>query len=400
MGITSTLSRKADLRRHFSQLHHSNAQWLCPEDDCRKAFDCKSAFDLHMKTYHSSNRGLGKESMVKLCPQLVFACGFSRCRCVFEAKDEQGAEDTAETFFKHVAKHFEDNDKNLHLNWSYSVRFRNLMRQKSVGVYWKQREKSASEELVWQPHSSSVLRRMLETRHLPDVPLLVQLAVKLGSSPYSDSSSPVPEGLPAGLFLPVKQQCPFGSTGHASTTARNLNQHPRWSVDSNTSQGDVSPPRIVLEGQTTSEDLPNNLEQRYHRSLGSPPAPQYSSVNFAHESSLASSPRGSFIAPLDLESSAFVHNSPYISHWPGSTNSAVSDFPSHSLLASTTGYSRSLFVPVHNDLFSAQYRVTPPAMQDSGGSASAYVAVDTGYSHQQALQADDADVDMDYPPPS
>jgi hypothetical protein len=81
-----------------------------------------------------------------------------------------------------------------------------LLRQKCVEPHWKKRKrrdgkKGHKKNLEWQPHTSRVLRVMLETRHLPNVPSMVEWAVTLGSE-----HSLLPEQ-PADLRLPVKQSC-------------------------------------------------------------------------------------------------------------------------------------------------------------------------------------------------
>lgn len=206
----SSISRKADLKRHLMQFHRTDAQWLCLEPGCGMAFDWKSAFEWHLKQVHCNARHPQEKAMVKLCPQVVFACGFTNCRLVFEASSAEDAEDTAKEYFNHVLKHFDDNL--THRNWSYSTRFRNLLRQKGVADFWKNRKKGG-QDLEWQPHTSNVLRKMLETRHLPDVSLVIEWAVSLGCQPFCGPYSPVPE-LPAMLCLPIKENCNPDLVGH------------------------------------------------------------------------------------------------------------------------------------------------------------------------------------------
>ncbi|GAB1318608.1 Transcriptional factor SWI5 [Madurella fahalii] len=201
--MPSSISRKADLKRHFMQFHQTDAQWLCLERGCGMAFDWKSAFEWHVKQAHHNVHHPHEKAMVKLCPQLVFACGFTNCRLVFEASSSADADETAKKYFNHVLKHFDDNL--THRNWSYSTRFRNLLRQKGVADFWKNRKKGGQDP-EWQPHTSNVLRKMLETRHLPDVFLVIEWAMNLGCKPFCEPFSPVPK-LPAKLRLPVKENC-------------------------------------------------------------------------------------------------------------------------------------------------------------------------------------------------
>ncbi|KAK4454422.1 hypothetical protein QBC34DRAFT_471318 [Podospora aff. communis PSN243] len=216
LKIPTSISRKADLKRHFKQFHQNNAQWICQERGCSKAFDWKSAFEAHLKENHGNTQHPSDSHQVKLCPQVVFACGFSNCRLVFEAASDDDAEKKAQEYFNHVANHFDDNL--THRNWSYSVRIRNLMRQPAVESHWKDRKKAAQDPM-WQPHTSSVVRKILETRHFTDIPLLVQWVVMLGSWAYNQPHSPLPK-LPADLRLPVKDNCSLVLEGHGPSLLR------------------------------------------------------------------------------------------------------------------------------------------------------------------------------------
>ncbi|KAK4663925.1 uncharacterized protein QC763_0080570 [Podospora pseudopauciseta] len=143
--------------------------------------------------------------MTALCHPVVFACGFLNCKVVFKAPDTTGPAKTADEYFNHVANHVQANH-----NWSYSTYFRNLMRQPGVDDAWKNRSNKGV-KLRWQRHTSSVLREILETRHIPDVGLFVDWAVKLGSKPFCTPTSPVPTGLPDALYLPVLKHCEYGA---------------------------------------------------------------------------------------------------------------------------------------------------------------------------------------------
>ncbi|KAK3324118.1 hypothetical protein B0T19DRAFT_222055 [Cercophora scortea] len=204
-----TTKRKAGLRKHFKAFHMANEQWIClgrKPGDCM-TFDCKQALDSHVREAHNP-RGLAKYTVTKLCPQVVFACGFSHCRFVLEASSEADAHESALTYFKHVLGHFDGNV--THRHWSYSVRFRNLMRQTSVNHHWKERRKG-KQHMSWQPFTSSGLRKVLETRHFYSIPLLIEWAVQLGSVPDYNPRFSLPRDLPQELHAPMGNCCRFVS---------------------------------------------------------------------------------------------------------------------------------------------------------------------------------------------
>ncbi|KAK3318259.1 hypothetical protein B0H66DRAFT_602854 [Apodospora peruviana] len=248
--IPSSIARKADLKRHFKQFHQNNVQWICPERGCYMGFDWKNAFDVHLKKAHRKSQHASEDVIVKLCPQVVFACGFSNCRLVFEANDEDDAEKTAQNYFNHVVKHFDDNL--MDLSWEYSVRFRNLMRQRAVDIHWKDRKKGGPQELIWQPHNSSVLRKMLEARHFPDIPLLVQWAVYLGSMPFCEPHSPVPR-FPANISLPRRDQCTLVTSSHGPAHDRPADSQRHPPMDAPV----VPQPTSILVSQHR-ENIPTN----------------------------------------------------------------------------------------------------------------------------------------------
>lgn len=247
----SPIARKWDLKRHFMQFHQTDAQWLCPERGCGMAFDWKSAFELHLKQAHRGVHRPPDEAMVKLCPQVVFACGFTNCKQVFEAPSAQDARRTAKEYFNHVVKHFDDNL--THRNWSYSTRFRNLLRQRAVAGCWKNLKKEGGQylnpECQWQPHTSSVLRKLLETRHLPDVTLLVQWAAHLGSKPFSQPWSDVPK-LPAKLRLPLEETCNLALEHHHGLGARPDRYRPSSGIE----EASASPANSAERGEDPAGD--------------------------------------------------------------------------------------------------------------------------------------------------
>ena len=280
LQILAAISRKADLKRHFKQFHHSNKQWICQERGCGMAFDWRSALEAHMRDVHGNVQHPSESHMVKVCPQVVFACGFSNCRLVFEAASDEDADKKAADYFNHVAKHFDDNL--THENWSHTVRIRNLMRQTAVDMHWKDRKKG-SQDPKWQPHTSSVVRKILETRHFVDIPLLVQWAVYIGSDPYCEPRSPLPR-LPAELQLPVKDSCTLDLAGHRPTVRRDSIRH--LSMDYATAQPS-EPMEPDVDGQELISDvsyLPSTTSQRHSGSMLSPFASktQYSPFSQGH----------------------------------------------------------------------------------------------------------------------
>ena len=213
VDIQALFGRKHDLKRHLKDFHRNTELWNCPVGDCGVMLDWKSALKPHLKKTHPHAQNASKTPKVKLLPQLVFACGFSNCKTVFEVRGDDDPKKIANKFFEHVADTVDKRCKdNLPpLDWKYSVRFRNLMRQEAVDRCWKERTKGHP-ELVWQPHSSFVLRKILETRYFSDTPLLVQWAIELGSLLASSPISSTPE-LPSGLALPVDDDFCTESSG-------------------------------------------------------------------------------------------------------------------------------------------------------------------------------------------
>ncbi|KAK4666773.1 hypothetical protein QC763_303190 [Podospora pseudopauciseta] len=205
VGAYTACRRKNDLKRHMRNYHNTNAQWACPKRGCGKTYDCLPGMKAHLKEPSHGNLHRSSECTTTiLCPRVVFACGFTNCKHVFETPDAADPAETATDYFHHVANHVEANRHNQ--AWSHSTCFRNLMRQAGIYDGWKNRHPKGK-DLKWQPHTSIVLRKMLETRHVPDSELLVLWAVRLGSKPYSESPSPAPRGLPEALCLPVSELC-------------------------------------------------------------------------------------------------------------------------------------------------------------------------------------------------
>jgi hypothetical protein len=212
LNISVSIARKADLKRHLAKFHHENVQWICSVPGCAQAFDFKGGFESHLKDSHKGIHRSSEEAMVFTCPQVVFACGFSNCKQIYEADGDSSAEQKAQEYFNHIAKHMADEGM-THLDWSYSVRFRNLMRQRNVEAAWKRRNKDSHQRLGWRPTTSAALRKVLETRHIGDAALLVHWAANLGTLSSPEQSYSVPT-LPEGLTLPVRESCTMVLPGH------------------------------------------------------------------------------------------------------------------------------------------------------------------------------------------
>lgn len=207
-GITVEIKRKNDLKRHFHEFHTNHSVWTCTAANCGLPFEWKSAYTNHLKSCHQGVGPLPDDAMAKTCPQVVFACGFQDCKRIFEAQSDEDADKKAHEYFAHVADHF-DGDGLTHRDWSFSARFRNLMRQSPVDEAWKRRVKLSGESPTWEALSSFTLRKMLECRHIPDVQSLVQFASTLG---YAKKGQPIQ--IPPGFFIPIRGSCQMASVNH------------------------------------------------------------------------------------------------------------------------------------------------------------------------------------------
>ena len=215
-GILVGFSRKSDFKKHLQNFHHTNNIWVCQYTGCSMTFDFEKAYVAHVKAYHSDMHLPPNKARVELCPQLVFACGFKGCKDrVFEASSEEEAKVLRDKYFDHVAKHFDIGDSIGH--WEYYTQVQNLLRQEAVKDMWKQCvwQKSIRNSLRWQPRSSADLKRLLECRHLFDMPRLLHWAWTLGGEPYRSSNMDGPEP-PSGIKRPVKRDCPLTDSKHES----------------------------------------------------------------------------------------------------------------------------------------------------------------------------------------
>lgn len=218
-GITVEIKRKNDLKRHFHEFHTNHSVWTCTAPGCGLPFEWKSAYTNHVKSCHQGVGPLPDDAMAKTCPQVVFACGFQDCKRIFEAQSDEDADKKAHEYFAHVADHF-DGDGLTHRDWSYTARFRNLMRQSPVDEAWKRRVKLSSESPTWQALSSFTLRKMLECRHIPDVQQFVQCASALG---YATKGTPTT--LPPGFFIPIRSNCHLAAVNHRMEHSQNIMGH-------------------------------------------------------------------------------------------------------------------------------------------------------------------------------
>lgn len=206
--IPKTCTRKNDLKRHIEDFHNANAQWICKHRSCKMVFDWQAAYKAHLKSAHGGSRMSLDEAKVNLCPQVVFACGFENCSQVYEAQSDDDANTVFKDYVAHVVKHFDEGSNSG--EWSYSARIRNLLRQSQVMAAWN--EASAWNErarsLEWNPHTSVVLRKRLESRHIGDIKMLIQNAMILGSEPN------VHPKFREDFITPISDTCRHNMPGH------------------------------------------------------------------------------------------------------------------------------------------------------------------------------------------
>lgn len=206
-GIDKPIKRKTDLKRHFNNIHASDSHWVCKFQiggGCGATFDFQAAYEEHVKREHNGFKDL--DAKVNLCQQVVFACGFERCREVFEASTDADGRAVRAHYFEHILSHLSAGHG---VHWSYCRRMRNLLRQSIVYATWKEYDRDTV-DLTWEPESSSLLRKVLECRHLIDVRLLCSYAIHLGSA-GTTFAPPVP---PVELAMPLLNDCALVSHCH------------------------------------------------------------------------------------------------------------------------------------------------------------------------------------------
>ncbi|KAF9876650.1 hypothetical protein CkaCkLH20_06058 [Colletotrichum karsti] len=207
--------RKSDFKKHLQNFHNTNSLWVCPDSCCKMVFDFEKAYITHFKIEHGDACPPADLNKVELCPQVVFACGFVGCKEVFEAASDTDAAIAAETCFDHLAGHF-DKRSSVSSEWTYYHQVQNLLRQRSLKDEWKHSlwDKAARNQLRWQPRSSGDLKKLLECRHLPDVPKILHAAWTLGQTSFSSPEHPAPE-FPGAATRPLRSTCAFFAKGHA-----------------------------------------------------------------------------------------------------------------------------------------------------------------------------------------
>lgn len=251
--IRKTCTRRNDLRRHIENFHNSSAVWFCQHPGCRMAFDWQTAYQNHLRNSHGRSHMNVDEAKVKLCDQVVFACGFEGCSQVFEAPSEGDASATMRAYSGHIVKHFEEGSNGG--RWTYSTRIRNLLQQPKVRLAWDRSWPEAERaKLQWETQSSLALRRLLETRHLDNLPFMIQFALMLGSDPSKAAD------FESQLELPIKDNCPSAAYKH-DISSRSRGPSPR--TEGEESNGSRRPP---LHYQST---VPMPPGQQIPRSIGS-----------------------------------------------------------------------------------------------------------------------------------
>lgn len=103
-------------------------------------FDLTADFNKHLKEAHPHSQYSLSTTDMKIFRQVVIGCGFSSCRRVFEASNEEDQK-TSEEYFEHVARHF--GESRAYKAWSYSVRVRNLLRQAGIDALWWEQKTGA-----------------------------------------------------------------------------------------------------------------------------------------------------------------------------------------------------------------------------------------------------------------
>lgn len=181
-GFYKRLSRPSDLKRHLESTHHTNNLWVCPKANCRRVFQWLGAFKEHARYYHKARIRIYDAEVIALCPQTVFACGFEGCSQVYEAASDFEASPARDKYIAHVVTHLQSNLEKPRA-WTFTIRMRNLLSQSALSNIWPPPPMSHEQnlQLKWDVRSSSVLQKLLETRHLGSPSSLVRNAIALGS---------------------------------------------------------------------------------------------------------------------------------------------------------------------------------------------------------------------------
>lgn len=279
-------TRKNDLKRHIEDFHHTNSQWPCPIPDCGMVFDWESAFKAHTKTQHESHRIKPATCKVPLCEQVVFACGFETCMQVFESASDSGAPAIFKEYLSHVIKHYDEGLSSG--QWSYSRRMRNLLRQSAMHRAWSSMEESEGiyQTMQWDPQTSNILRKKLETRHIEDVKIILDAAIDLGWLPDK------PQQQRHTLLRPLRNECAMPIIGHAHVPAHaHAHPHPHPHPHPHTPQVlsplhalplSMSPPVHYANPQSTPQYYThpeNSVFFQPHQAMYTPQSPMYVTGN-------------------------------------------------------------------------------------------------------------------------
>ena len=184
-------ARKADCKRHVFRDHCTNSRWECTDGACTELFDSKKNYLVHAKETHNIVKPQPDTHRRDLPPQMVFACGFEKCKDkVFETTDDYAATKLADRYADHVSKHFDEGATRF--DWRYSVMIKNLLHQPALKERWKEiLPKKQRIQLSWNPRSAGHLRQQLEWRSWDNIVATLQDAIRLGSQAMSFSVQPV-----------------------------------------------------------------------------------------------------------------------------------------------------------------------------------------------------------------
>lgn len=270
--------RKSDFKKHLYNFHGADIVWICRTKGCHLTFATERAYSTHSKETHRMDALPNSSARTELCPQVVFACGFSSCKDrVFEAQTSSDASNSRDKFFEHIAKHFEDGfDVN---DWEYRIQIQNLMRQERVKPTWKTCiwPKEKRQQMWWRPRSSGDLKRMLECRHLgEDVSTLVRLAFILGTSPFTSPSTPPPSEIDLHFQLPFRNECLMDTVGHSETSQVKNEDTPMVTVSKqrpDTAQSSSTPFRRIKQESRPSTAAGGLVEPMIRDDLTAGPHP-------------------------------------------------------------------------------------------------------------------------------
>ncbi|KAK1994057.1 hypothetical protein LX36DRAFT_224729 [Colletotrichum falcatum] len=231
--VRTGFGRGGDFKKHLRGSHNTDCAWVCPRRGCRMVLDSEGAFVTHYKIDHGDAHPPPDRVRVELCTQVVFACGFLGCKEVVEASDDGGAAAAAERYFDHLAGHFDTAcsdgggddgaaapSSSSSTEWAYYQQVHNLLRQRAIKDEWKHTlwDKTARNQLRWQPRASGDLKKLLECRHLADVPRVLHAAWTLGQTPFTSPEHPPPTAavlFPGAATRPLRRRCPLTVTGHS-----------------------------------------------------------------------------------------------------------------------------------------------------------------------------------------